>query len=467
MHGTEILLLEDDALLRKRLAAYLEQQGATVSAATTLAEARRLLADLSFDYALLDLHLPDGEALTLLREKLISENTPTVLMTAYGGVAQAVEAIRLGATDFLTKPIDPDQLAHAFTRTREAKTAARRQEHRARETAATADLFFGPSLSALRAQLDTILAAERRIEKHLPPLLLEGETGTGKTALARWIHTQGPRASADFIALNCAALPESLAEAELFGHERGAFTDAKSARLGLLEAASGGTLFLDEIGSLSPATQAKLLTALEENRIRRLGSTKSLTIDTRIIAATNRPLTELVAAGQFREDLYHRLNLLALTLPPLRTRTTDLLPLATHLLKNLARRHRVRPPEITPEGQRRLLAQPWPGNVRELAHTLERALIFTPGQPLDFAHLVSPASSHLASETSGGWRNPSWQLPEENFALDQVIDDLIAEALLATNGNVSAAARRLGVTREFLRYRLAQKGNAHASPPAP
>jgi DNA-binding NtrC family response regulator len=443
------LVLEDDTGLRKRLLAHLRSMGAETSEATCLDEARRLLKEMRFDFALVDLHLPDGEALDLLRENAFSENTGVVVMTAFGGVKKAVEAMRLGAGDYLAKPFEPAELPLAFLRCRSTGAIRRREEHRNQENASEADrLFFGQSLATVQRQLETILATERRLERALPPVLIEGETGTGKSALARWLHRQGPRSDRPLISINCAALPEQLAESELFGHERGAFTDAKRARFGLFEAADGGTLFLDEIGSLAPATQAKVLVAVEDGKIRRLGSTKEIDVDVRLIAASNRSLTDLVAEGTFREDLYHRLNLLHVVLPPLRERGTDILLLARHLLGQIGARHRLKNLTITPEGESRLLAQAWRGNVRELAHELERAVIFG-GPALDFAHLSGAATTSLAT-----WRNPAWRLPEEGFSIDTVIDELITEALRETNHNVSAAARRLGVTREFLRYRL-------------
>jgi DNA-binding NtrC family response regulator len=448
--GCEILLLEDDAPFRKRLASYLKQMGAEVTEAGLLEEARRQLRDLRFEFALVDLHLPDGDVLGLLREGAFSENTGVVVMTAFGGVKQAVEAMRLGAGDYLTKPFEPEELPIAFARCRSLRLAARRAEHRAAETTADAEqIFFGQSLKDVRTQLELIVATERRLERQLPPVLIEGETGTGKSVLARWLHRQGPRAAEPLITLNCAALPEALAEAELFGHERGAFTDAKRARIGLFEAADGGTLFLDEIGSLALATQAKVLTAVEEGTIRRLGGTRELSIDVRLITASNRPLGDLVRLGAFREDLFHRLNLLRITLPPLRERGTDILPLARHLLAKIAARHRLKGMTITPEGEARLLAQSWRGNVRELAHEIERAVIFGEGSPLDFASLGGPATPF-----AGNWRNPAWRMPDTGFSLDATVDELIAEALRESDNNISAAARRLGVTRDFVRYRL-------------
>ncbi len=449
--GCEILVLEDDAILRKRLVAHLKQHGAEVTEASCIAEARRLLKDMRFEFAVADLHLPDGEALELLRDGAFSENTTVVVMTAFGGVKKAVEAMRLGAGDYLAKPFEPDELPIAFLRCRKNRSAARREEHRSAEGAREADrLFFGESLGKVRGELETILNADRRLERNLPPVLIEGETGTGKSALARWLHREGPRSDRPFITINCAALPETLAESELFGHERGAFTDAKRARIGLFEAADGGTLFLDEIGTLAAATQAKVLTAVEEGTIRRLGGTMEIPVDVRLLAASNRPLQQMVQEGAFREDLYHRLNLLHVMLPPLRERGSDILALAKHLLDRIAARHRLKGLQISPAGEQRLLSQSWKGNVRELAHEIERAVIFGQGGPLDFSHLGPvPAGSPTAS-----WRNPAWRLPDAGFSLDGAVDEFIAEALRATDHNVSAAARRLGVTREFLRYRL-------------
>lgn len=449
--GCELLLLEDDAILRRRLAAHLRAKGAEVSEASTIAEAQRLLADLRFDFAVVDLHLPDGEALELLRSGAFSENTGVVVMTAFGGVKKAVEAMRLGAGDYLTKPFEPEELTLAFLHCRDKHGGARRDEYQSSEYPAGngSDLFFGRSLEAIRQQLDQILAMERRLGKNLPPVLIEGETGTGKSLLARWLHRQGPRGSRPFITVNCAALPETLAESELFGHERGAFTDAKKARIGLFEAADGGTLFLDEVGTLSAASQTKVLLAIEDHVVRRLGATKEIRIDVRLIAASNRPLLDLVESGEFRDDLYQRLHLLHLTLPPLRERGTDVLALAEHLLERIARRHRRKDVALSPAGQARLLAQRWRGNARELAHEIERELIFNHHRQLDFAHLEGPPAGAPA-----GWRNPAWQLPLDGFSIDAVIGDLVAEALQETNHNISAAARRLGVTREFLRYRL-------------
>jgi DNA-binding NtrC family response regulator len=449
--GCEVLLLEDDAVLRRRLVAHLRKLGAEVVEVSTIADARRVLGEFRFDFALVDLHLPDGDALELLRQGAFSENTGVVVMTAFGGVKDAVEAMRQGAGDYLSKPFEPEELPIAFMRCREKRGSARREEFRLAEHAheGAPELFFGESLAGVHRKLEMILETERRLENAAPPILIEGETGTGKSVLAAWLHRHGPRSSKPLIKVNCAALPETLAESELFGHERGAFTDAKTARIGLFEAADGGTLFLDDIGTLSPSTQAKVLMAVEDHAVRRLGATKEIKIDVRLIAASNQPLSGLVETGGFREDLYHRLHLLHVELPPLRERGLDILALARHLLERIARRHRLKDISISPTGEGRLLAFGWPGNARELAHVIERELIFTRERVLEFEQLGAPV---LPEEK--GWRNPTWRVPDEGFTIDSVITDLVNDVLRETNQNISATARRLGVTREFLRYRL-------------
>lgn len=449
--GLDVLVIEDETLLRKQVAAHLESQGADVTGAGTLEDARAALADGSFDVALLDVNLPDGRGTTLLETRAFPENTGVIVMTAEGGVAGAVEAMRLGALDYLVKPFEVEELSLVIARTRRARQTARLNEHH-REREGEEGLVFGPSLEPLKVQLEKIIAADQRVQEHLPPVLIEGETGTGKTSIARWLHAHGPRSRQPLVEVNCSALPETLAESELFGHERGAFTDARSARMGLFEAASGGSLLLDELPSLSPPLQAKVLKAIEDHRIRRLGGTREIPVDVRIIAATNRDLTALVKAGQFREDLYHRLDLYRLQLPALRERGEDLLALAGRLLERLCRKHRVPVRRLGAEGQRRLLAYAWPGNVRELAHELERGVVFDDGPELRFTSLRTTGGGVAAGPDD--WFNPSFHFPESGFDLEKAIRRLIDHALEQTGQNVSAAARLLGVTRDYLRYRL-------------
>jgi len=453
LSGASVLLLEDESLLRRRIAAHLEKLGAEVTNAATIAEAREALRNVSFDFALFDVNLPDGRSLALLDEKAVPASVVSVVMTAEGGVAGAVEAMRLGAADYLVKPFDLDELAVRLARARKDRGAKRGEQHR-REAQSVNDetFFFGSALQGVEKQLEKILAADRRVQGVLAPVLIEGETGTGKTTLARWLHRRGPRADGPLVEVNCSALPETLAESELFGHERGAFTDAKEARIGLLEAAEGGTAFLDELPSLSLGVQAKLLKAIEDRAIRRVGGSRTLAIDARIIAATNADLRVLVAEKRFREDLLHRLDLFRVRIPPLRERGEDIAPLAEALVGRVAKNYGLAPRPIPPLGRKRLLAHRWPGNVRELAHEVERSLVFDDDE-LTFSSLAA-ATGGTTDGAGQTWVSPDFEVPASGFSLEAAIDGVIRRALAQTDGNVSAAARLLGVTRDYIRYRL-------------
>ena len=461
LEGAEILLLEDETLLRKRLAAYLERLGASVSALGTLESARNAAASLPFDYAILDINLPDGSGLDLLREKCFGEATSVLVMTAEGSVEKAVEAMKLGAADFLPKPVDPEVVTLVLARARKTGQDRRLVEFKERARNSEGGLFFGRAMEPVRNQLERILAAEARLSENIPPVLIEGETGTGKTSVARWLHEHGPRREKSFVDVNCSALPENLAESELFGHEKGAFTDARGARIGLFEAADGGTLFLDEIPSLSLPIQAKVLKAVEEGRIRRVGASRDVAVNVRLITASNRDLRALAGTGAFRDDLYHRLDLLRVNLPPLRSWGPEIATLAEHLLASLSRKYRLSRLEISEGGRRRLSEWTWPGNIRELAHEIERAVVMAAdGEKLDFSNLpfarvgdAAPGASPSAA--SGDWFNDAFSFPPEGgFDMEAAILRIIRHALAQTNGNVSAAARLLSVPRDYLRYRL-------------
>ena len=451
--GLEILIVEDEALLRKQLSAQLERLGMEVTGTGTLNAARQLVGESQFDFALIDVNLPDGRGTDLLRDNAFSPTTGVVIMTANGEVSGAVEAMRLGALDYLVKPFDPLELPLVINRVRRSKQTSRVEEHRRDDQAG---FFFGSALADLEAQLQRILTADRRMQGQLPPVLIQGETGTGKTTIARWLHQQGPRAAAPLVEVNCSALPETLAESELFGHERGAFTDARVARMGLFEAANGGSLFLDELPSLSLPLQAKVLTVIEDQRIRRVGGNKVIPTDVRLIAATNRDLRQLTAQGAFREDLFHRLDLYRVSLSPLRERGQDILKLADLLIGRLCRQHRLATKQISPAGHQRLLSYAWPGNVRELAHEIERAIVFEDGDELLFENLQTPIDPTQAFDSTG-WLNPSFAFPPEGFSLETAIGAFIQRALKQTGNNVSAAARLLGVSRDYLRYRIRDK----------
>jgi DNA-binding NtrC family response regulator len=465
LSGLSLLVLEDEPLLRKQIGAYLERLGADVTTVDAISKARKVIQDLSFDFAIMDVNLPDGLGTDLLKERVFPQNTGVIVMTAQGGIAGAVEALKLGALEYLTKPFDLAELPILIGRARRTKQHERLEEHR-RKKDDDDEFMFGSSLGELRTRIDKILAADRRVETHLAPVLIQGETGTGKTTIARWIHRHGPRSEAPLVEVNCSALPETLAESELFGHERGAFTDARAARIGLFEAAHGGTLFLDELPSLSLGLQAKVLTAVEDHKIRRVGGSKEIPVDVRIIAATNRVLPESVAKGEFREDLFHRLDLFSIDIPPLRDRGDDILKLAEMFLQNLAKRHRVPAKTLSAQGRKNLLNYGWPGNVRELAHELERAIVFDESNTLDFDTLSrrkAPVTAEGGRPSNGEWFNEGFVFPQDGFSLEEAIMRMINHALKQTNQNVSAAARLLGVSRDYLRYRLSGRAGPESS----
>lgn len=468
--GTTVLIVEDDPLLGRQISAHLQGSGAQVTVVGTLGEARAQLdSDRTFDVALLDINLPDGLGTTLLEIEGFCAQTAVIVMTAQGGVESAVAAMKRGAADYLHKPFELVELPLVIERARAARRQVRIEQHR-QDAEETGAFFFGAGLKAVANQIERIIAADERLGERLPPVLIEGETGTGKTTIARRLHDLGPRRARAFIDINCSALPDHLIESELFGHERGAFTDARTARMGLFEAADGGTLFLDELPSLPLSAQAKVLTAIETQRIRRLGSNKAVEVDVRVIAATNRDLKEAVAQGKFREDLYHRLDLYRVSIPPLCERGEDIIKLAELILTRVCQRHRAKPRTISAEGRRRLLSYRWPGNVRELAHEIERAIVFEDAPVLEFGRLTplpSPAADANLSSSSvtNDWFNEQFTFPAEGFSLEAAIDRMTQHALKQSGGNVSAAARLLGVTRDFLRYRLAKVAESESMRP--
>ena len=454
LSGASILILEDELLLRKNLAAVLEQHNADVTTVGTVDEARRMIDSLSFDFALIDVNLPDGLGTDLLREGAFSPNTAVLVCTAVGGIKGAVEAIRNGAQDYLLKPIDPNVLPMVLHRAKAGRQSARLTEYERHNQKTTDEqIFFGEALSKFRMQLDKIITADERLITQLPPVLIQGETGTGKTSIARWLHHNGPRREGKLVEVNCPALPESLAESELFGHEKGAFTDAKKSRMGLFEAAKGGTLFLDELTSLSLGLQAKILKAIEERRIRRLGGNREIEVDVRIIAASNRDLSQSVAEGKFRDDLHYRLSLFHLNIPPLRDRGHDILELAKHLLEQLCKRHQVELKPISAAGEARLLGHNWQGNVRELNHELERTIEFEDGDEWEFTSLSNNTEKTCNIGNNDGLINKKFKFPKNGFSLENTINRIIQLAIAQSEGNVSAAARLLDVPRDYIRYR--------------
>ena len=462
LRGKEILLLEDDLHLSKRIESKLEHAGLEVTRVENCDDAERALEEMPFDFALFDLNLPDGDSLELLRNGKVPSNTPCILMTGEGGIQSAVESIRLGAADYLPKPFDLDELPVVLQQAQASLKSKRLNEHVVKKRKEKSDsLFFEGSFVEDLDQLKKVLAADTRLQSNLAPLLIQGPTGTGKSTYAKWIHANGPRANQPFVALNCSAIAENLVESELFGHEKGSFTDAKEARIGLFEAADQGTLFLDEITSLSLPAQAKLLLAIETGKIRRVGSTKEFTTDVRIIAAANKDLREMIGERSFREDLFHRLDLLRITIPPLVSRRQDLIIFAKHLLSLLAQKYRLPIPDLGKDTRNFILSHNWPGNVRELLHELERSLVLC--EPNEALKISSAPAHGVHAYNLGGadndWLNPRFNFPKEGFNLEKEILRLIERAISQANGNISEAARLLGVPRDYIRYRLQKRGN--------
>lgn len=456
----EILILEDDHFLAKRLVAQFENYEADVTSCSTLEDARKALENLTFDFALFDLNLPDGESLDLLRKKRVPSNTLLILMTAEGGITSAVEAMRLGAVDYLSKPFEIDEIPLLFLKCDRQRKNQRFIQHTfEKRKQKTANLFFKGSFKEDLQQLTKITEVDQRLQTNLPPLLIGGPTGSGKSTYARWVHDHGPRHNAAFVAINCSAIPHSLIESELFGHEKGAFTDAKNSRIGLFEAADNGTLFLDEVASLSLPAQAKVLLAIENGIIRRLGGTKEINVDVRIIAAANQDLRQMIAEKQFREDLFHRLDLLRINIPPLNTRGNDIIALASYFLQALCQKYKISSSRLSKESEVQLLTHQWTGNARELIHELERSLIMSErGEALEISASRKHPNEPLTKPEGNDWLNPSFSIPTNGFKLEKEMIRMLELGIKQANGNISEAARLLGVPRDYIRYRLQKKG---------
>jgi DNA-binding NtrC family response regulator len=370
--------------------------------------------------------------------------------------------MRRGARDYVQKPLDLDEIRLKVER---AVSGARAQReisyHRERQSVAGDVLGSSAAMERLRGLVARLARAAGGPGQPAPTVLLLGETGSGKGHVARALHATGGRRDGPFIEVNCTALPENLVEAELFGHERGAFTDAKSARAGLFEAADGGTVFLDEIGHISPALQSKFLKVIEEKTVRRLGSSASRAVDVQVIAATSRDLEAAVQLGEFREDLYQRLSVAVLRIPPLREREEDAVLLARIFLAAAARRYGMPTRALSPAAERALLAHRWPGNVRELANTMERTVLFSDADPVEPEDLgLAPTAGPAGAITAGPTGSVEITMPDDGLSLEAVERSLIVTALERAGGNQSQAARLLGISRDTLRYRMEKHGLA-------
>ena len=442
-----ILIVDDEEIHARAIARFLERRKHGCEVAISAAEGRTALATRQWDLMLLDLRLGDDDGLAVLRDaRQLDPTLPVIIMTAFGSVETAVQAMKAGALDYVQKPIDLEELALIVTRAlREVRTRECLERMQRSADGWSDDILLlgsSPAMAPVHAVVDRLARLDGLAAGDHPTVLILGETGTGKGLLARLLHARSGLASHPFLALDCTALPHDLIEAELFGYERGAFTDSKAAKAGLLEVAAGGTLFLDEIAELSLDAQAKLLRMIEEKKVRRVGGLTDVRVDVRIVAATNRDPAQLAASGKFRPDLLYRLNVLTVTLPPLRERGDDIRLLAEHYVGVYARKYGQPPKRLAPDTLAALAADPWIGNVRELSHVIERAVLLGDGEIIEARHLTRPA------------RAAPGPVPAEAPSLEAAERGLIRDALERSEWNISLAARRLGVSREVLRYRM-------------
>ncbi|BDV43633.1 sigma-54-dependent Fis family transcriptional regulator [Geotalea uraniireducens] len=448
-----ILIVDDEAFIRENTERILGAGGYQVLAAAGGAAALELLADHEVDLVLLDLNLGNEDGLELL--KTLKREDPELLViviTGYGSVESAVAALKLGAYHYMKKPFKADALRVIVKLALQTQTLKREVRNLRRGDLALFETV--PMVGASRA-LREITDQVREVARFpASTVLISGESGTGKELVARAIHHLSERREAPFVAINCASMPEALLESELFGHEKGAFTDARQRKPGLFEEANRGTIFLDEIGEMAIASQAKLLRVLEERAIRRVGGTRSIAIDVRVVAASNRDLQEAIGAGRFREDLFYRLNVFPIRIPPLRDRREDIPLLATFYLERYSRSFSRNFQGISPEALARLTEYRWPGNIRELKNVIERICIMHDGPLL--------TAAQLPVEIAGSGAAPADGPPDLSLGLAAALDrferQLIDTALARCDNNVVRAARLLGIPRSTLRYKMARFG---------
>ncbi len=451
----KIILVEDEEFQRKNLALYLRSRRIDVAAVDNIKDAQSYLARDNFDLMFLDLRLPDGDGLELLKELNTRPSKPLiVVMTGFGSVESAVECMRLGAFDYLIKPFSNDQIGFALKKAEKFTHILQvNQYYTLHENDENQNELLGKSPA-----MDQLRQLIRRIAQTQATVLIQGESGTGKELIARALHRLSPRAKFPFIKVNCAALPESLVESELFGHEKGAFTGAVNKREGRFELAHGGTILLDEISEISLAMQAKLLRVLQERELERVGGNRTIKIDVRVVAATNRKLEERVERNEFRQDLYFRLNVVPIQATPLRERTADILFLAEYFAQYFVRKHGVAVRGFTPDAERVLLAHKWPGNVRELQNVIERAVILCePEGAIDPVHLnIGPVAPKPVEEPVAVNGHPAGAAANghQNRTMYEVERDHILKTLESCGQNRTQAAKLLDINIRTLRNKL-------------
>lgn len=443
---SKVLIVEDEVLFARAVMRKLQKAGYECEHVECIQDARTSIKQFFADIVLLDMRLPDGNGLELLPE-LLAKNMAVIVMTAFGEISDAVNAIKQGAVDYLKKPIDLDELLISVQKVEMSVLQSNSLDYSRQRDAHAIDgvEMLGDSLAMQNVKLQIQRIAQFVAEDVVPPtVLISGETGTGKDVAARLLHASCTNKDKPFVHIDCASLPPDLMESELFGHEKGAFTGATTTRPGLIEAAENGTLFLDEIGELPLALQAKLLNVLERRVVRRLGSTKERAVPARFVAATNRDLHEMSLNGSFRQDLYYRLNVMSIAMPPLRERAGDVILLAQYFAMQTARRYNLAAPVFSADAIAMLNSYAWPGNVRELRHQVSRAMLLS--------HEGQITSSDLALPIQRKGDVPTFHQP--HTTLDDAEKAILLKVLADSRNNVSEAARKLGITRMTMRYRM-------------
>ncbi len=448
----KILIVEDEVLFARAVQKRLQKAGFECEHVENLADARAIIKQFNADLVLLDMRLPDGNGLDLLSE-FVAKNMTTIVMTAYGEVSDAVTAMKLGANDYLKKPIDLEELLLVVQKNEKTSALQTSLDYARQRNAHSSDgitlIGDSPATQSIHMQIARIAQLGHLTDSIAPTVLITGETGTGKDVAARLLHASGINNEKPFVHVDCASLPNELIESELFGHEKGAFTNAITSRPGLIEAAEDGTLFLDEIGELPLALQAKLLSVLERRRVRRLGSTKERIVPARIIAATNRNLHEMSQNGRFRSDLYYRLNVMTISLAPLRERGNDILQLAKHFMQLTEKRYGLTKHQFSQSAIDAMQLYNWPGNVRELRHQISRAVLLS-----SQVQITANDLNLIDNKNKVG----NEQNQQSQLTLDATEKSMLLKALEAAHNNVSEAARQLGITRMTMRYRMDKHG---------
>ena len=453
MKKTKILVVDDEHLIRWSLEQNLKKQGYEVTSAGSGEDALRMVREDQPDLVLLDIQLPGINGLEVLeRTKEIDEEIIVIMVTAHGGLETAVNAMRLGAYDYINKPFNLDEMAIVIKKALETSDL-RREVARLRSEQKK---IGPPQIIGNSKHMKNVLEMMDKVAKSdATTVLIQGESGTGKELVAKWIHYESSRAEKPFVAINCAAVPATLLESELFGHEKGAFTDAKATKKGLFELADGGTVFLDEIGDMEMGMQAKLLRFLEDRTFRRIGGSKVMSVDVRIVSATNKDLLKAIDDKSFRNDLYYRLQVIPIYLPPLRERKEDILILAKYFIEHYCKEFNKHVKGISAMAEKLLAEYHWPGNIRELKNVIERALILGSEDTLLLEHLpleiVARASSNAAPVAT-------FKLPPEGVDIEEVEKELIRQALEITDWNQSKAAKKLSLGIDAFRYRMKKFG---------